>query len=383
MNYIKRVLEKPLSIFLKSFPVTAITGPRQSGKSTLLKHFLEKEYEYVTFDDPIIINHFTDDPKGFIRKYSNRVIFDEVQKVGSLFSYIKMEVDNDRQNYGKYVLTGSSQFSLVKQISESLAGRIGLLSLLPFQFEEFPDKMKDHQILKGSYPELVTREFFQSDAWYAAYINNYIERDVRSLYNIGNLRDYQKLIQLLAARVSQELNMSSLANELGVTVKTVQSWISILEASYIIFQLPSYHKNLGKRIVKRPKVYFYDTGIINYLTGISSKDLLEKGPLAGPVFENYVIAEIKKSVLHKNLPVNMYYFRSNSGLDADLILEDSGRKETCFAEIKNNHTAKPEMIKNIRKIIDLEEKTDSPVQFSLKGVLVYRGPESVQFQKRN
>lgn len=373
-------MEETLNIYLNSFPVTGITGPRQSGKSTMLKKTLGDSYEYVTFDDPMTLDFFTSDPRGFLKRYSNNIIFDEVQKAGQLFNYIKIEVDNDRDNYGKYILTGSSQFSLLKQITESLAGRIGLLSLLPFQFEEIEPHNRDKQILFGSYPELVMRNYNESSIWYAAYINNYIERDVRSLYNIGNLRDFQKLIQLLAARVSQELNFSRLAGEIGVTVKTIQSWISVLETSYIIFLLPSYHKNLGKRIVKRPKIYFYDTGIINYLTGVTSKDILEKGPLAGPVFENYIVSEIKKAINHENIKMNLYYFRTNLGLEADLVMEDREKRELSFIEIKNNNTAKYKMIENIIKLIELEKNSNSVLQFNtVNGKLVYRGKRSDEF----
>lgn len=379
MKYVHRVIEDSLFKFLKIFPVTAITGPRQSGKSTLLIESLKKTYEYVTFDDPIVMDFFDNDPKGFINRYSNKIIFDEVQKAGSLFNYIKIEVDKDRGNYGKYILTGSSQFSLIKQITESLAGRIGMLSLLPFQLSEIPPSLREKQKLYGSYPELVTRNYFESNAWYASYINTYIERDVRSLYNIGNLRDFRKLILLLAARITRELNMSNLAREIGVSVKTVQSWISVLEVSYIIFLLPSYHKNLGKRIVKRPKIFFYDTGIVNYLTGISTEELLEKGPLAGPVFENYVIAEIKKSIIHNNKNARLYYFRSNLDLEADLIIEDTENKKIIFIEIKNNNTAKYKMTEDIKKIMELEKKSGNIIPFEIDGKLIYRGPDKGNF----
>ncbi len=377
MEYVHRTLEKKLDEYLKVFPVTAITGPRQSGKSTLIQHHLEDKYKYVTFDDPLLTDFFYSDPKGFMSQYNNHIVFDEVQKVPELFPYIKMEVDKDRQNYGKYVLTGSSQFSLIRQITESLAGRIGLVSLLPFHYNEIPDPQKKSQLVYGSYPELVTRNYLNHAEWYGSYINTYIERDVRNLFNIGNLRDFRKLIQLLSARCSQELNMSLFSREIGVDIKTIQSWISALEASYIIFLLPPYHRNLGKRIVKRPKLFFYDTGLICYLTGTENENVLQKGPLRGPVFENYITAEIKKTILHNNQTDQLFYFRSNTGLESDLIIENTQKQILSYIEIKNNSTPKYKMTDNLRKIMELDSE---PVD--KKGYLIHRGEDEGNFSEQ-
>ncbi|MEW5813911.1 MAG: ATP-binding protein [Spirochaetota bacterium] len=373
MKYLPRILESTVMKYLNLFPVVGITGPRQSGKSTMLKHIFGSEYKYITFDDPLTIQFFEDDPKGFLAKYSNRVIFDEIQKVPALFSYIKIAVDSDRQNYGKFIVTGSSQFSLIREITETLAGRIGLLSLLPFQCNEIPERLRDLQILKGSYPELVTRNFNDVSEWYAAYIVNYIERDVRSLYNIGNLRDFQRLIMLLAARTAQELNVSAFANEVGVTVKTIQRWISILEASYIIYLLPPYYKNLGKRITKRPKLYFFDTGLVCFLTGLRDAEVLERGPLVGPVFENYIVSEIYKKILHKGADVKLYYFRDNLGVEADLIMEDRERREIRFIEVKTTSTAKIKMIEPLEKLIQYENISGQILPVKVTGYLVFKG----------
>ena len=373
MRYFPRIIEKTIKDCLAIFPAVGITGPRQSGKSTTLQKVFGRQYRYVTFDDPLTVNFFESDPRGFMEKYGNKVIFDEVQKSPEIFHYLKLAIDQDRQNRGKFILAGSSHFSFVKHITESLAGRIGLLSLLPFQRQEITKNLRAKQILKGSYPELVSRKYTKAKEWYAAYVNNYIERDVRSLYNVGNLRDFQRLVNLLAARAAQELNMSVLANDLGVSVKTVQQWISILEASYIIFLLPSYHKNLGKRIVKRPKLYFYDTGLICYLTGIQDEDALSQGPMDGAVFENYVIAEVKKMVLHKNLDIQLFYFRSNLGLESDLILEDKRKRTVRFIEIKTGKTAKYAMVKNLKKLIALEKQSKHIVKVKVTGHLVYKG----------
>lgn len=373
MKYFPRIIEKTIKDYLAIFPAVGITGPRQSGKSTTLQKVFGHQYRYVTFDDPMVVSFFENDPRGFMEKYENKVIFDEVQKSPEIFHYLKLAIDRDRQNTGKFIITGSSQFSFVKHITESLAGRIGLLSLLPFQREEITKNLQSKQILKGSYPELASRKYIKTKEWYAAYVNNYIERDVRSLHNVGNLRDFQRLVNLLAARTAQELNMSVLANDLGVSVKTIQQWISILEASYIIFLLPSYHKNLGKRIVKRPKLYFYDTGLICYLTGIQDENILFQGPMDGPIFENYVIAEVKKMILHKNLDIQPFYFRSNLGLESDLILEDKEKRTIKFIEIKAGKTAKYAMIKNLKKLIALEQQSKHIVEVKVTGHLVYKG----------
>ncbi|MFC1808275.1 ATP-binding protein [Candidatus Omnitrophota bacterium] len=372
MKYLLRQIEQATKKYLSIFPVVAITGPRQSGKSTMLKKAFGEKYNYLTFDDPIIVERFVADPKGFIEEYSDKIIFDEVQRVPELFHYLKMEVDNDRENYGKFILTGSSQFEFLKNITETLAGRIGMLTLLPFQSQEIPKKLQGRQILSGSYPELINRNYKGAREWYASYLRNYLERDVRSLANIGNMRDFQRLISLLAARTSQPLNLSTLAKEIGISVKTVQSWISVLQASYIIFLLPSYHHNLGKRIIKRPKLYFYDTGLVSYLTGIRDIEMLEKGPLQGEIFETYIVSEITKAVFHNDKDVLLYYFRDNLGLEVDLIIEDKTHKRVDFIEIKNSHTLRPPMAKPLKSLIGRKR---SQVQ-QIHGSILYKGKSS-------
>ena len=377
--YIRRQLEEILNRYLTLFPAVTITGPRQSGKSTMLKECLKDKYKYVTFDKIQNIEDFSSDPQSFIEKYNNKVIFDEVQRVPQLFNYVKLMIDEDRQNYGKFILTGSSQFSMIKGITETLAGRVGNISLLPFQYLEIPDEEKTEQILFGSYPEIVLRKYDGAFEWYESYIQNYIERDVRNLSNIGNLRDFKKFINLLAAKTSQEFNASSYASDIGVNYKTIQSWLSILEASYIVFTIEPYFHNLGKRIIKRPKVYFWDTGLVCYLTGIRTKELLEKGPLCGPVFENYLISEIFKSIKHQNKEHKLFYFKSNSGSKSDLIIEDRANKKIIFTEIKYNKTARPVMVENIKKLIEKEKEYQVHAGYDASGLLLYTGNETGKF----
>ncbi|MBI4243958.1 MAG: ATP-binding protein [Planctomycetes bacterium] len=372
MKYISRQIERTLKKYLSIFPAVSLTGPRQSGKSTTLREVFGADYTYVTFDDPLTVEYLNRDPEGFMNKYGDRVIFDEVQKAPLIFNYLKIAIDSDRHNYGKFILTGSSQFTLAGRITETLAGRIGSLSLLPLQLYELPEQWRGVQILRGSYPELVHLKYKNTSQWYGAYINHYIERDVRSVSNVGNLSDFQRLIKLLAANAAQELNMSALASDIGVTVRTVQNWISILETSYIVFLVPSYHSNLRKRIVKRPKLYFYDTGLICYLTGIESEGLLFGGPLNGPVFENYIVAEIKKWILHNDLRSQLFYFRTNLGIEVDLIIENMDVRTIKLIEIKSSETARFEMVKNILKVGEMLNK-NLRQKLRVSNALIYRG----------
>jgi hypothetical protein len=285
-------------------------------------------------------------------------------------------IDEDRQNYGNFILTGSSQFSMIKGITETLAGRVGNICLLPFQYLEIPGKKKSNQLLFGSYPEIVLREYNGVLEWYESYIQNYLERDVRNLVNIGNLRDFKKFINLLAANTAQEFNSSSYANEIGVNYKTIQSWFSILEASYIVFSIEPYFHNLGKRIVKRPKVYFWDTGLVCYLTGIRTKELFKNGPLCGPIFENYLISEILKTIKHYNKDIKLFYFRSNLGHESDLIIEDRFNERIIFSEVKYNKTARPKMVENIKFLLEKEREYQVHSGYDISGLLLYSGNET-------
>lgn len=358
--YHHRVLENKLSEYINHFSAIGLTGPRQSGKSTLLLHQL-KDYQYVTFDDFRTVMLYHDDPNKFMRIYSNKVIFDEVQKVPELFNDIKIAIDSDRYTTGKFILTGSSQFNLIKNITESLAGRIGLLSLLPYQYAEMPAQLRYQSISQGAYPELVNKNFEFATDWYSSYLDTYITKDVSDLANIGNKRDFRRLISLLAANTSQLLNMSNYAKELGIDVKTVKRWISVLEASYIIFLLPPYYKNMGKRIVKSPKIYFFDTGLVSYLTGINSKESFEQGPMLGSLFENYIVSDILKRELHNKSHAELFFYRSSNGEEIDLIIDRKNSLE--LIEIKAGETFTPRMTKEIEKFNDQ----------NTTGYLLYRG----------
>lgn len=345
--YYPRIAENLVKEYLNQFPAIGIMGPRQSGKSTMVKKLLGEKYSYVSFDDFEIKDLFYSDPKKFINRYSNRVIFDEAQYIPELFPLLKQAIDEDRMNYGKFVITGSGQFLMSKHISESLAGRIGLIPLLPLQFEENKAKNRDKQILYGSYPELAVRNYTGYQAWYNSYIETYLQKDLRQMVNVSDIHSFTQFLRMLAINISQVLNLSSFSRDIGVSVATLKRWLSILESSYIIFLLHPYYRNFGKRLIKSPKIYFYDTGLVSYLTGILTIDQLEKGILHGPLFENFIIADIYKQILHRGLNCNLYFYRTNHGDEIDLIIERGMKVD--MIEIKASHTYRSGFHKTLEK----------------------------------
>lgn len=359
MKYLHRQIEQKLTHLLKSFPSIAVTGPRQSGKSTLLINTL-KGYNYITLDDPIIREQALSDPRFFLDSAGEKAIIDEIQLAPHLLSYIKMKIDKNRDKKGMYVFTGSQQFTMIRDLGDSLAGRIALLDLLPFSVDEKKKGVKlettlscfVHAALTGSYPELVVDTSIDVHAWYSSYIQTYLERDIRSLYNVGNLRDFQRFMRLLAGRCAQMLNLSEFSKDLGVSVPTIKNWLSILEASRIVYLLPPYYNNLGKRITKSPKVYFTDIGVVCYLTGIRDKMHLLQGPMAGPLFENFCIQETIKVFFNLGLSPGLYYLRTSNKLEIDLLIEAAGQT-LIPVEIKLNKTPSLGMGTNIARFREL------------------------------
>lgn len=353
MTYITRDIEVRLERLLASSPCVAVTGPRQAGKSTLLRHCLPG-YQYATLDDPFYREQAISDPLLFLDSLGERAIIDEIQLAPGLLSHVKIRVDNQRSVKGQYVFTGSQQFGLIKNLSESLAGRIALLELLPLSVSEKQRHLPisdavglfRHAALIGCYPELVVDESVDLQSWYSSYLQTYLERDIRTLYNIGDLRDFQRFVRLLAARCGQQLNMSDFSRDLGVSVPTVKSWLSILEASRVVYLLPPYYTNLGKRITKSPKVYFIDIGLACNLAGVRDEAHLFNGPMAGHLFENFCIQETVKFYLGKGVQPPLYYIRTGNGLEVDLLIEPSAGV-LIPVEIKLSKTPVPQQARTL------------------------------------
>ncbi len=355
MKYIHRQIEPVVQQVLTTFSSLAVTGPRQSGKTTLLAQTL-KDYQYVTLDDPVTRERALADPQLFFDSLGERAIIDEIQHAPGLLSYAKIRIDTRRDKKGILVFTGSQQFHMIKNLGDSLAGRIALLDLPPFSVTEIKSHIDftstgacfEHACLAGSFPEPVTHPALDTGTWYGSYVQTYLERDIRSIYNIGSLRDFQRFMQLLAARCSQILNLSEFANALGITVPTVKKWVSILEACRIIYLLHPYHSNLGKRITKSPKIYFLDCGLVCYLTGLRDSEHLMKGPMAGALFENYCVQETLKLYFNCGRRPKLYYLRTNNNLEIDLIIERS-YQDILPVEIKLNKTPNPRMAGNMAR----------------------------------
>ena len=349
--YIHRKIEKPLLEALKSFPALLITGPRQAGKSTLLTHLL-KEYRYVTFDDPLLRKAAADDPELFLSDHPAPLIIDEVQYVPEIFSHLKMRIDENRKSYGQYILTGSQTFQVMKGVSESLAGRIAIFQLYPFCFSEIEsiDQTELNQrILEGYYPEFFTNREMAANRWFGSYLNTYIERDLRNLKGISDLNRFQTYIQLLAYRSGQLLNLSEVCKECGISQTTAKDWLSILESTYIVHILRPYFRNHTKRLVKSPKIYFVDTGLLCYLLGIDSAEQLQKSPFRGHVFENMIVMDFVKQMAYDASRSHFYFYRTASGVEVDLIVERGG--ELYAFEIKYSQSPSSDFIQPLKIFI--------------------------------
>lgn len=365
--YIHRLLEKLLQEALHQFPAILITGPRQAGKSTLLQHTL-KQHHYVTLDDPMIRAMANNDPELFLSTHETPLIIDEIQYAPELLSYIKIRIDRSRRDHGQFVLTGSQTFQLMKGVSESLAGRIAILQLYPLSWEEIDvsplvDKSVAAQTVKGFYPQFFAEPQTDWNLWYSSYIATYLERDVRNIKSISDLGRFQTFLSLLAARAGNLLNMAELAKECGISQPTVKDWISILESTYIIFILRPFHNNRTKRLVKSPKIYFVDTGLLCYLLGIDSGERLFKAAVGGHIFENMVIAEFMKKCSKNSQRVESFFYRTSSGIEVDFVVERAGEIEAY--EIKFSKTLSRDMAQSLR-VFASEHKVKKAAVLSLQ-----------------
>lgn len=350
---IKRIIEKEFKRLAKVFPVVALTGPRQSGKTTLCRYLFPK-YHYVDLDDLDSRSFIVASPKEFLLQYASGLIIDEVQNYPELFSYIKVIVDTKPKV--KIILTGSNNFLLMDKITQSLAGRVALLHLLPFSLFEIKNKIHlstDTLMLKGGYPAVWAKNTLPSDM-IRNYYNTYIKRDVRQMINVKSLNKFQIFIRLCAGRTGYEFNSSALSAEVGISYHTIQEWLSILEASFVVFRLPPFYKNIGKRLVKSPKIYFCDTALVCYLLGIENETQLKNHPLRGAIFENLIVIEFFKNCFNFGKSANLFFYRDNAGHEVDL-LQELGEEFRAF-EIKSSKYFHPEFYNNLKYIKSLLEQ---------------------------
>ena len=345
---IQRISHVQIRETLGQYPIIALTGPRQSGKTTLLK-LMFNDFRYVNLETPDTRDFALKDPRGFLAEYNSKVIFDEVQRVPELFSYLQSLVDESRL-MGQFVLSGSQNFHLMERITQSLAGRVVMFKLFPFEFHE----MKSAGWLSDDIPEVFTKGFYPAlferksdqDRYYANYIDTYVKRDVSQLINIQDNRTFNNFIKMCATRAGQLLNFNDLARDVGVSHSTIRNWLSILETSYIAFTLPPYYANFGKRIIKSSKLYFYDVGLLCHLLNIRKGDISPLNAMWGNIFENMVVSELVKQNYHSNLLRDYYFWRDSNGNEIDLLYMKG--ESLIIYEIKASKTIKEDMFKGLR-----------------------------------
>lgn len=350
---IRRQAETVLLERAKAYPVVTVLGPRQSGKTTLCRiAFPDKPY--VNLEQPDVREFAQQDPQAFLDQYLDGAVLDEIQNVPSLLSWIQVLTDSDPRA-GRFVLTGSHQLQLSAQLTQSLAGRTAVIELLPLSLSELisqnvsmpTDGTVDQWMLQGGYPRIHAQQM-SPEVMLSDYFATYVERDVRQLINLRHLREFGQCVRLLAGRTGQLLNQSSLGNEVGVSSNTITQWLSILEASFVVFTLAPWSANLGKRLVKSPKVYFYDVGLACWLLGIKTVEQLQYHPLRGALFENLVVLEVMKAQRNQGLREPLYFFRDSNGLEVDLLLERA--EGLVLVEIKASQTVAAPLFKGLRTV---------------------------------
>lgn len=368
-----RRAEKTLRRLAAGYPIVVVTGPRQSGKTTIARVAFPRK-PYVSLEDLDEREHARADPRGFLDRFPNGAVLDEVQRTPSLFSYLQTRADADGR-MGLFVLTGSQQPGLMSSVSQSLAGRAGFLTLLPFSLAELkaagraPKRLED-LLFDGLYPPVHVRRV-ETATWYADYARTYIERDARQLVNVRDLATFQTFVRLCAARTGQMLNLSSLADDCGVTHNTVAAWLSVLEACFLIHRLTPFHGNFRKRLVKTPKLYFLDTGLASRLVGIENARQLQTHPLRGPLFETWVVAEMLKARLDQAREPGLHFWRDKAGREIDVLAERNGR--LVPVEIKSGKTVSSDAAAGIAEWRELTRST-------ARGAVVYGGDEAKRWK---
>ena len=378
LSMIPRIMETKIKESAKHYPVVSVTGPRQSGKTTLCRKVFPQK-PYLSFEAPDIRELAKQDPRGFLSRYPEGAVLDEVQRVPEILSYLQGIVDERKKN-GLYVISGSQNLLLLRSIQQSLAGRTAVLKLLPFSVEEIrsliQERATDEILYAGFFPRIFDQKINPTDAM-RDYVATYVERDVRQIINVKNLSSFQKFLKLCAGRIGQILNLSNISNDLGVSHTTIKEWMSVLEASYVIFLLPAYYRNWKKRLIKAPKLYFYDTGLAAYLLGIEQPSQMSRDPLRGALFENFVVIEFLKYFWAEGRDAPLYFFRDNHGNEVDLVIEKTRR--IIGVEIKAGQTIQDEFFKGLDFLKRLAGKDmlgravvyGGRNEFSREGVSIY------------
>ncbi len=362
-------MELVLQRVTREFPAVVLVGPRQSGKTALLKHLFGESHRYASLDLPDVRAAALADPRGFLKAYPAPVIFDEIQYAPELLPYVKEQIDSNRDRRGQYLLSGSQNLMVLERVTESLAGRAAVLRLLPLSCREAtgrpqaplawerpaetsrPVEMAYSELwrtfLRGGYPELVAGPPRDFSLWHAGYVQTYLERDVRSLRQIGDLTLFQSFLRAMAIRSGQLLNVTEVSRDLGVAVNTVKKWLSVLEATFQVMLVRPYFANVGKRLVKSPKVYFLDVGTLCYLVGLKDPEHAASGPMAGAIFETAVVSEIVKTLVHRGEEPQVYFWRTSSGTEVDIVVQSGGRLVPI--EVKLSATPRPEMAAGVNR----------------------------------
>lgn len=383
MKYIKRAIEPRIKQAAEQFPAVVITGPRQTGKSTLLKKLFPK-HTLITFDDTSLRRTAKSDPGLFVEKLPLPVIIDEIQYVPELLPYIKIVIDNDRSKNGRFLLTGSQIFPLMAGLSESLAGRIAIFELLGFSWEELPTVPKTAagcyaQIARGFYP-IPASQPVDTQLYYSGYITTYLERDIRQIQNVHDISIFQSFLQLLAARAGQLLNLVEVSKECGISVLTAKRWLSLLETTRVVYMLRPYFRNITKRVVKAPKLYFTDTGLLTYLLKYPSPETIMAGPQSGAFFENMVIIEALKWKFNHHLLYELYYYQDSNRNETDLLLDYGQRLVMVEIKSTKNITAK---LANFVKHVPFKDRPAYLVSLSEHELSLTPEVKAIPWQKFN